>query len=436
MDDWYNVIIPMAGIGSRFKEYGFAVDKYMLPMDLKGTTMIEKAVLSLGLPSHKTRMFFIVRCDACTQYCLEQTLHNICDAHGYECHIITTTSKTDGPASSAYLAKPLFDTIPGANQQRLIISNSDQVLDWNFEEFISTCNQYDGCVLTYEPNYPIELGSQDKHSFVRLDAYGAVVEVKEKVALSNEALVGVHYFQQASMFWDAYTFMVAKDLRAPNGEFYISLAYQALLDCGFSVGKHFLKYPFKFHPVGEPLDYFAYVSNFGDMHIFTNKVTNGKTIFTNGITYITYYDEYERHHSCKDVICINLDDSPKFGCGRRTLVIADPRYDTSTINQCDFADYVRGWIVGDFQPSVLKVNDYEVGILTHKKDEQWDFHYHSNMTEINLLVRGHMMLNEKVIKQGDIFTLVPNQVSCPKFLTDCLIVCIKTPSVIGDKIVV
>lgn len=93
----------------------------------------------------------------------------------------------------------------------------------------------------------------------------------------------------------------------------------------------------------------------------------------------------------------------------------------------------RGWFIGDFCPSVLRTKEFEVAVLTHKKNENWPTHYHKLATEINLLLKGKMSINEININQGDIFVIEPNEVSSPFFHEDCEILCIKTPSVIGDK---
>lgn len=96
-------------------------------------------------------------------------------------------------------------------------------------------------------------------------------------------------------------------------------------------------------------------------------------------------------------------------------------------------DMHRGWFIGHFEPSVLKTNDFEVGLLTHKKDEVWPKHYHAISTEYNLLVSGKMICNGESIETGDIFILEPKEVVDPKFLEDCIILCVKVPSVKGDK---
>lgn len=98
------------------------------------------------------------------------------------------------------------------------------------------------------------------------------------------------------------------------------------------------------------------------------------------------------------------------------------------------ADMKGGWFVGDFKPTAYKTKDFEVSYKVHKKDEQWDCHYHMYVTEINLLVSGRMIMQEKELKAGDIFILKPYEIADPLFLEDCHIVCVKTPSVAGDKV--
>ena len=96
-------------------------------------------------------------------------------------------------------------------------------------------------------------------------------------------------------------------------------------------------------------------------------------------------------------------------------------------------DMTRGWFIGNFEPSVLKTEKFEVGILTHKKDEDWPKHFHKEAVEYNCLIEGKMLINDMLIEPGTIFVIEQNEVSKPKFIEDCKLVVIKTPSVIGDK---
>ena len=96
-------------------------------------------------------------------------------------------------------------------------------------------------------------------------------------------------------------------------------------------------------------------------------------------------------------------------------------------------DYTGGWFIGNFSPTLLKTEGFEVGLKVHKKGEKWPVHYHAIATEYNCMVSGHMILNGHTIKTGDVFVIEPNEVSKSEFLEDCHIIVVKTPSIPGDK---
>ncbi|OJW46910.1 MAG: hypothetical protein BGO67_07310 [Alphaproteobacteria bacterium 41-28] len=99
-------------------------------------------------------------------------------------------------------------------------------------------------------------------------------------------------------------------------------------------------------------------------------------------------------------------------------------------------EMIGGWYIGNFEPSVYKTETFEVSLKNHPKGEVWPKHYHKEATEINLIVKGEMNLNNISLKAGDIFIIDKMEVVDPDFLEDCLIVCVKVPSVLGDKYIV
>ena len=103
------------------------------------------------------------------------------------------------------------------------------------------------------------------------------------------------------------------------------------------------------------------------------------------------------------------------------------------MKKCNLSEFWRGWFIGNFEPSVLKTDQFEVGVLTHAKDEVWPKHYHAQHTEYNLLLKGKMLICGEIINEGEFFIMFPNEVADPVFLEDCTVLCIKTPSVPGDK---
>lgn len=355
------VIIPMAGDGTRFSNYGFKTPKYLLPLTSNGIPMIELAINTLNVES-KTEFIFIIKDNIDM---LTKLLNNICIKYDYICHIITVDNLTEGPASSCYLAKDLIN-----DDDPLLISNSDQVLDWDYNLFKKTCENYDGCVLTYKAEYTPIIGTMDKHSFIEMDENNIYAKtLSEKLVISNNMLVGVHYYSKGSLFIKAYEEMIKTNERAPNGEFYISLSYNPLIKMGYKIGQHKLNMTEHFYPVGEPKDYFNYLRNVSKWNYEKNNISNMK----------------------------------------------------------------RGWIIGDFIPSILRTQDFEVGILSHKKNEIWPIHIHKETTEINVLLSGKMTINEEIINPKDVFIFYPGMISAPKFLEDCELICIKYPSRPYDK---
>ena len=99
----------------------------------------------------------------------------------------------------------------------------------------------------------------------------------------------------------------------------------------------------------------------------------------------------------------------------------------------DIKDFKNGWIIGNFEPSILKTKNFEVAVLSHPKNQKWPKHYHKLLTEYNLLLEGKMIINNTEINKNEIFTLEPNEIADPIFLEDCKVLCIKVPSIIGDK---
>lgn len=99
----------------------------------------------------------------------------------------------------------------------------------------------------------------------------------------------------------------------------------------------------------------------------------------------------------------------------------------------DLKNMYRGWFVGNFDPSVYKTDQFEVGVLFHPKGEKWPKHFHKEAVEINVLISGSMILNGKQLSSGNIFLIEKNEIAEPEFLEDCTIVCVKSPSIPGDK---
>lgn len=100
------------------------------------------------------------------------------------------------------------------------------------------------------------------------------------------------------------------------------------------------------------------------------------------------------------------------------------------------SDMKGGWFVGNFEPTSYKTEEFEVCYKFHSKGEEWDCHYHKKAIEINYLVQGKMLIQDKLLTSGDIFILKPYEVANPVFLEDCTVLIVKTPSVPNDKFII
>lgn len=96
-------------------------------------------------------------------------------------------------------------------------------------------------------------------------------------------------------------------------------------------------------------------------------------------------------------------------------------------------DFTKGWLVGDFDPSLIKTKEIEISIKKYKAGDKEKNHYHKLATEYTIVISGKIKMMGKIYNTNDIITVnqnVENQFEC---LENCVLLVIKTPSIIGDK---
>jgi HAD superfamily hydrolase (TIGR01509 family) len=200
-----NILIPMAGAGSRFAVAGYTFPKPLI--DVHGKPMIQAIVDNLNIEAKYT---YVVRTEHYEKYNLKHMLNIITP----NCNIVQVNSLTEGAACTTLLAKEFIN-----NDEPLLIANSDQIVDWNSSEFMysMTAGKCDGGILTFESNHP-------KWSYVKTNEEGYVVDLAEKKVISNEATVGIYYWSKGSEYVKYAEQMIAKNIRV-NNEFYVAPVY-------------------------------------------------------------------------------------------------------------------------------------------------------------------------------------------------------------------
>lgn len=233
-----NILIPMAGLGSRFPSHTYPMPKPLI--EVNGESMISRAIRSLNLEGN---YFFVLAKNQFTELVRETILALKPESKFCEIDYIT-----EGPANSALLFRREID-----NDQELVIANCDQIMEWNSINFLHNVRLYDGAVVTYHTD-------TDKNSYARLDKNGMVVEIREKEVISNVSLNGIHYWKKGSYFVNSADKMIELQDRAPNGEFYIGPTYNHMIRQGFKVGIYHIPNE-QHHPVGVPDDLKKYLEH-------------------------------------------------------------------------------------------------------------------------------------------------------------------------------
>jgi NDP-sugar pyrophosphorylase family protein len=230
----------MAGKGQRFIESGYNNPKPMI--NVCGAPMIQRVIDSLTPKNVECNFIFIA-----LQEHLDNGLKEFLQDRGT---IIPLNVVTEGAACTTLMALKQIN-----NDTPLVIANCDQYLEWDFDDFINTASNYDGSVVVFNSTNP-------HHSYA-LVKKKVVVEVAEKVVISDKACAGIYYYAKGSDYVESCVMMIAKNIRT-NNEFYIAPAYNEMI----TDGKQLTVYEVdvnKKHMLGTPYE----------LKIFLDKVENG-----------------------------------------------------------------------------------------------------------------------------------------------------------------
>lgn len=234
-----NIVVPMAGRGSRFSSAGYRDPKPLIPVE--GRPMIEWVVDCLR-PSCDHLFIFL-----CLGEHLRTTgMRSVLERIAPECVVVPVDSVTEGAACTVLLARDWTDS-----DDPLMIANSDQWVDYPVDAYLEAMGDADGLIMTFWNDHP-------KWSYAKLSPEGCVTEVVEKVVVSDQATVGVYNFRRGRDFVRAADRMIARDLRV-NGEFYVAPTYNLLVEEGARIVVHDIeKAGGRMHGLGTPEDLEAF----------------------------------------------------------------------------------------------------------------------------------------------------------------------------------
>ena len=215
-----NIVLPIAGRGSRFADAGYQLPKPLIPVH--GVPMIEAVVRNIR-PSQPHRFIFVALREHLDRLGMRAALESAAPGSV----VVPVDRVTEGAACTVLLARDVIGT-----DDPLMLANSDQWVDVDIDRYLETMEQQrsDGLIMTMKASDP-------KWSFVGLDVAGLVTRVVEKEVISDEATVGIYNFRRGRDFVRAADGMIARNLRV-NGEFYVAPVYNELIADGARVTIH------------------------------------------------------------------------------------------------------------------------------------------------------------------------------------------------------
>jgi NDP-sugar pyrophosphorylase family protein len=213
-----NIVIPMAGRGSRFGGTECAVPKPLIQV-LPGKRMIDYVIDYLTLPEPH-RFIFICRGEHDRAYNLKNFFRGKTSGH----EIIFTERLTAGPAASALLAERFIE-----NDEELLVAYCDMFLTIDVVRFLewSRARGADGSVISYPSANPMD-------SYAKIDAKDRVAETAEKVLISDTATAGLYYFRRGEDFVSAARTMLA-NRHGQSVELFVNPCFNELIRHGKTV---------------------------------------------------------------------------------------------------------------------------------------------------------------------------------------------------------
>ena len=272
-----NILVPMAGLGSRFIKEGFKVPKQII--NIKDKHLID---ISLDCLNYKDcNLIFVLRDEHVYNHHMDELLMK---KFGDDISIVVLDQLTDGSVCSCLFAESLID-----NDSPLVIHTLDIEFRPVFDPHVMETLDADGLILTFKSN-------STNYSYAQLDKDGNVIKTAEKKAISPNACVGIYGFKKGSDFCKYAREMIERDLRTKN-EFYISPLYNVLIEDGKKIVTEDVD---KMHIFGTPDEYHFYKDNvvqkIGDKPIalcsdhsgFDAKETFKKILEFNKLEYIDF----------------------------------------------------------------------------------------------------------------------------------------------------
>lgn len=211
------ILMPMGGIGKRFLDEGYKHPKPLI--DVSGKEMFLRALESFDHFEIPKKHIFVIRKDQNDKYNLAQKIIKLLP----DAQINILDHNTKGAAETCLIAKKNIQL-----DQPLIIMDCD--FRFYSKEYIDKINSAvkngtpDGILLCFNSDNP-------RYSYAKTLA-NKVIETAEKKVISDNAIAGAYYFNEAKTFVDAARNLLDQPISNNLKEYYLSLVYNILISNG------------------------------------------------------------------------------------------------------------------------------------------------------------------------------------------------------------
>lgn len=230
-----NIVITMAGRGSRFYDAGYKVPKYEIIAHDR--SLFDWSMSSLAnFINPNSRIIFVCLAENNSSAYVRQ--HSL--KYGLkDVHIIELDEITDGQATSAYISRHLWD-----QDAPLLVYNIDTFVVPSVIKPEDIKQGSDGWV-------PCFKAPGEHWSFVKIGSDQWATEVAEKRRISENASIGLYWFSRARDYIHAYETFFSDPENMVKGERYIAPLYQQLIADGHKISIEDLPLD-KVHVLGTP----------------------------------------------------------------------------------------------------------------------------------------------------------------------------------------
>ncbi|AUH74276.1 sugar phosphate nucleotidyltransferase [Legionella sainthelensi] len=206
-----NIVIPMAGLGSRFAQSGFTLPKPLINVGHK--PMYRRAVDCLPLTFAK-KLIFIIRENEYVDTLKDDIETNYEDL---PLALVILKHETEGQAETLLYCSEYLDL-----NEPTLIHNCDTYIKENFNWDHLVQQNIDGAIVLFN-------SQEERWSYAKLDSNQQyIIDVQEKKVISDYATTGTYFFKNTSDLLE----ITAKNIQAnvrENNEFYLSSTYKSML---------------------------------------------------------------------------------------------------------------------------------------------------------------------------------------------------------------